>query len=58
MKQTIRLTESELRNMISESVKTILKENFADNVKTNFAYVKCRKKQFAACRHEASQNDN
>ena len=27
MKQTIRLTESELRNMISESVKRVLKES-------------------------------
>lgn len=28
MRRTIRLTESELRNMISESVKRVLKENF------------------------------
>lgn len=40
MKQTIRLTESELKNMISESVRRILKENFMDNLKTNAAYVK------------------
>ena len=40
MKQTIRLTENELKHIISESVKTILKENFADNAKTNFAYAK------------------
>lgn len=40
MKRTIRLTESEFRNMISESVKRVLKESFMDDLKTNAAYVK------------------
>ena len=34
MKKTIRLTESELRNMISESVKRVLKENFEQDYNT------------------------
>jgi hypothetical protein len=40
MKRTIRLSENELRNMISESVKRVLKEGFMDDLKTNAAYVK------------------
>ena len=34
MKRTIRLTESELRNMISESVKRVLKEDFEKDYNT------------------------
>lgn len=34
MKRTIRLTESELRNMISESVKRVLKEDFEQDYNT------------------------
>lgn len=37
MKRTIRLTESELRNMISESVKRILKES--SQYKQNAVYI-------------------
>lgn len=40
MKRTIRLSENELRNMISESVKRVLKEGFMDDLKTNAAYIK------------------
>ena len=40
MKRTIKLTESELRNMIYESVKRVLNEKLGDNVKTKFAYAK------------------
>ena len=34
MKRTVRLTESELRNMISESVKKVLKEDFEQDYNT------------------------
>ncbi|CCZ13290.1 unknown [Prevotella sp. CAG:1092] len=34
MKRTIKLTESELRNMISESVKRVLKEDFEQDYNT------------------------
>lgn len=34
MKRTIRLTENELRNMISESVKRVLKEDFEKDYNT------------------------
>ena len=34
MKRTIRLTESELRNMISDSVKRVLKEDFEKDYNT------------------------
>ena len=40
MKQTIRLKESELKQMIAESVSRVLKESFMDDLKTNVSYVK------------------
>jgi len=46
MKQTIRLTESELRNMITESVKKVLKEAFMDDLKTNVAYANNKVKDY------------
>lgn len=46
MKRTIRLRESELRQMISESVKRVLYENFMDNIKTNTAYIKNTVKRY------------
>lgn len=40
MKRVIRIKESELREMIYESVKEMMKENTWDDIKTNFAYTK------------------
>ena len=39
MKRTIRLTESELRNMISESVKRVLKESRYGDYNPNAVYI-------------------
>lgn len=36
MKKTIRLTESELRNMITESVKRVLNESLTNDIKSKF----------------------
>ena len=40
MKKIVRLTESDLHRIVSESVKRVLKESFMDDLKTNAAYVK------------------
>lgn len=37
MRRTIRLTESELRNMISESVKRVLRENYDESEQETWA---------------------
>ena len=36
MKKTIRLTESELRNMISETVKSVINEGLTNDIKSKF----------------------